>query len=200
MAQFPLNTIDSLPLVALLCLASVVFLAFCLRKLFASRVREDPLPESSAIMPLIELQRSLDTLDVGREAATTIDNIVQTWSDPGTALTDQAYLESAEDQRFGAVALAGSRVPQPADVREALRARIARDRTSAQGLSDLVRALYLDQSNFRFEAIAHLDPEDRTLACALIETWMTDPSAIEFWESVYSGVCAVPDDLKVDRA
>ena len=197
--QIPSITIDWLPLVALLCFASVLFLVFCVRKYFASRAREARLAESVQIAPRIELPRASDAVERNDAVEESFSKIVQTWSASPLPPADQAYLCNAEDQRESAPGDALARMHDVIDVREAVSARVALDRASARGLRDLVRALYLDQSNFRFHVIADLQPEDRALARALIEKWMTDPTAIEYWESIYAGVCDSPDALRADR-
>ena len=78
-------------------------------------------------------------------------------------------------------------IPQRS-ARDIVRERVARDRTSAQGLVELVRALYLDGSSFEFSTIAELDPDDRALAKALIDEWLANPSATDDWKSAYDAV------------
>lgn len=80
--------------------------------------------------------------------------------------------------------------PNTADenIFDVVQTRITRDRASAQGLSELIRALYLDQSNFTFSTVAELDPEDRALAKGLVEAWLSDPKAFERWEELYETV------------
>lgn len=197
--QIPSTTIDWLPLVALLCFASVLFLVFCVRKYFASRAREARLAESVQIAHRIESPRAPDAPERNDAVEESLSKVMQTWSASPLAPGDQPYLFSAEDQRKSTPGDALVRMQDVIDVREAVSARVAFDRASAQGLRELVRALYLDQSNFRFHVIADLQPEDKALARALIEKWMTDPTAIEYWEGIYAGVCDSPDALRADR-
>ena len=73
-------------------------------------------------------------------------------------------------------------------VLDAVRARFAEEGTPAQGLSDLIRALYLDESNFTFHSIADLSDDDRALARRLIDHWLADPLALDRWEEIYTAV------------
>jgi len=123
--------------------------------------------------PFIEASRTPGTLIKEREVVTDVDNT-------------PPWVAAPHDLAAGAAATI-SREPDTGaeSVFEAVRARIARDRASAQGLSELIRALYLDQSNFTFHTIAELNVEDRALAKGLIEEWLADPSAVETWEEIY---------------
>jgi len=78
-------------------------------------------------------------------------------------------------------------IPQRS-ARDIVHERVHRDRTSAQGLVELVRALYLDGSSFEFSTIAELDPDDRALAKALIDEWLANPSAVDDWKELYDAV------------
>jgi len=201
MGQISLTASNGLPLVALLCFASVLFLSFCVWKYFGSRAEGASSPaDSTPILQHVELHPALDSLRLDDTVEASMDKVVQTWGAPPVASSDQAYPCSEEDQRQSSPDEAVTRTCEIVDLREALTARVASDRDSAHGLRDLVRALYLDQSNFRFHEIAELQAEDRALARALIDQWMADPTAVEYWEQTYAAVCESPAALRADRA
>ena len=99
MGQISFATSDSLPLVALLCFASVIFLAVCVRNYFASRVEEAPAADSVPIPHRIELQRAADARQLDDAVEASITRVVQTWSAPPLAPGQKTYLGSDEDQR-----------------------------------------------------------------------------------------------------
>jgi hypothetical protein len=163
---------NALPLVAVAWAASVLFLVVAARRYFASRARPPAEAEAPARVeeppdPSVRVEPTLSLPDA--EAC------------PVDALAD-------EDQQPGNPPLPAVRAsaPSASDLREALVARVARDPDSTDGLRDLVRALYLDQSNFRFHAIAELPAEDRLLARQLLDAWLADPSAVDHWEAMYA--------------
>jgi hypothetical protein len=201
MGQFSFATSNALPLVALLCFASVLFLAVCVAKYFRSRNEEVlsvadavPVPQQVELHPTLELVRLDDAIEAS------IDKVMQTWGGPPLASSEHAYPCGDEDQRQSTPGEAPTPACEITDLRDALTARVASDRDSAHGLKELVRALYLDQSNFRFHEIAELQAEDRVLARALIEQWMSNPTAVEYWEQTYAAVCESPAALRADRA
>jgi hypothetical protein len=201
MGQISFTAGSWLPLVALFCLGSVLFLAVCVRKYFHSRVEEASCPADSVPVPqLVELRPALNSLRLDEAVEASIDKVMQTWGARPETSSDQAYPCSEEDQRQSSAGEAVIRTGEIVDLREALTARVASDRDSAHGLRDLVRALYLDQSTFRFHEIADLRAEDRVLARALIDQWMADPTAVEYWEQTYAAVCESPAALRADRA
>ena len=163
-----------IPLIAALWLASVFLLVFSARKYFASRELDRAGAEPTPMQePFIEASRTPGTLLAGREVVTDVD--------------DAPRWVAAPHDRAADIAATISRAPDigAESVFEAVRARIARDRASAEALRELIRALYLDQSNFTFHTIAELDAEDRALAKGLIDKWLEDPSAVERWEILY---------------
>ena len=81
--------------------------------------------------------------------------------------------------------------PPPVNVVAAIRTRVSQD-PAANGLRDLVRALYLDQSTFTFHTLAELSSEDRALAKQLIDAWLDDPAAIDDWEMFYATLREAP--------
>ena len=201
MGQVSLTASNWLPLVALLCFASVLFLSFCVWKYFSSRTEGASSPaDSTPVLQHVELHPLVDSLRLDDAVEASMDKIVQTWGAPPVAPSDQAYPCSEEDQRQSSPDEPVTRTCGIVDQREALTARVAYDRDSAQGLCELVRALYLDQSNFRFHEIAELQAEDKALARALIDHWLADPTAVEYWEQTYAAVCESPAVLRADRA
>lgn len=168
-----------LPLVALLWLSSIGLLVICARKYFASRARPGAARESLPMQePFIEIRAPLQM-------------------PPGHAGVADPDEREPRLETIGAIA----RTPESraTSLREAVRARVVRDRASAHGLGELVRALYLDQSNFRFDTIAELPTDDRDLAKALIEEWLADPSAVDYWEGIYATVHDVPSAVARPR-
>lgn len=166
-----------IPLAAALWLASVILLIFSARKYFATRGLDRAGADLAPLQePFIEASRTPGTLVVKREADTDID--------------DASLSVTARDDHAAEVAGTISREPEAGveSLFAAVRARIAGDPASAHGLSELIRALYLDQSNFTFQMIAGLSVEDRALAKGLIDEWLVDPSAIERWEEIYETV------------
>ena len=203
MGQISFSAGNWLPLAVLFCVGSVLLLAVCVRKYFQGRAAETSVPADSVSVPQqVEVHPALSALRVDEAVVASIDRVMQTWAPPPDTSTVQAYPCGEEDQRQGGAAEAATRTCEIVHLREALTARVASDRVSAQGLRDLVRALYLDQSNFRFHDIAQLEPGDKVLARALIDQWMTDPSAVEYWEQTYVAVCENPNPApsSADRA
>jgi len=188
-----------LPWVALFCFASVLFLSFCVWKYFGSRSEGASPADSTPVPQHVELHPALDSLLLDDAVEASMDKVMQTWGAPPVASSEHAYPCSDEDQRLSPDE-AVTRTCEMVDLREALTARFAYDRGSAQGLKDLVRALYLDQSNFRFHELAELQAEDKALARALIDQWMADPTAVEYWEQTYAAVCASPAASRADPA
>lgn len=168
---------NSIPLIAALWLASIFLLVFSARRYFASRAHDRSGAELTPMQePFIGASRTPGTLVAEREVVTEVDNT-------------SPWVAAPHDLAAG-VAATIARAPDTAaeSVFEGVRARIARDGACAQGLSELIRALYLDQSNFTFHTIAELNVEDRALAKRLIEEWLADPSAVEPWEEIYDTV------------
>ena len=162
MTALELQTLDSsVPLLGLLWLASVLLLIFAMRRYAASRAHS-----TAKVEPALTQQRLSEV------------------SSPSLALFAPAAIGETD----------ASEPPQllPLDRRtpalEAVRARVARDRPSAQGLIELIRALYLDGSTFTFNTIGDLSTEDRELANALIDAWLADPSAVDDWRDAYDAV------------
>ncbi len=148
--------------------------------------------------PFIEAGRIPGMLIGERDVVTDVDNAarevaerhdITTW--PHANNHDQASTDQlTEGSNAAGVA---ATIPQEPDIGAqsiftAARTRIVRDGVSAQGLSELIRALYLDETNFTFQTIAGLNAEDRALAERLIEAWLADPSAVEPWEEIYDTV------------
>lgn len=159
MTALELPTLDyPVPLLGLLWLASVLLLVFAMRRYAASRWHR-----AAKVEPALTQQRLSEV-----------------------PLPSQALLGPAA---IGETS--GPRLP-PLDRRnaalEAFHARVARDRPSAQGLIELIRALYLDGSTFTFNTIGELSTEDRELANALIDAWLADPSAVDEWRDAYDAV------------
>ena len=201
MGQISFSAGNWLPAVAFFCLGSVLLLGVCVRKYFQARAEEASVPAEPVSVPqLVEVHPALNALRVDDAVVASIDRVMQTWAPPSGTSAVQAYGCGEEDQRQASAGDAVIRTGEIVDLREALAARVASDGGSAHGLRDLVRALYLDQSNFRFHEIAELQAEDRVLARALIEQWMADPTAIEYWEQTYVAVCESPAALRADRA
>ena len=182
-----------IPLVALLWLASVVFLVLSTRRYLASRAIDRREAESTAMHSRIRVLASPPPVFGGGAIPDA------GYSDPVVAAPVDAALPvassdlaidatSTNETRAAADAATNASGSDATSVREAVRARVARDSASAQGLSDLIRALYLDQSNFTFHTIAELETEDRALAKALIEAWLKEPSAVDAWEEIYDTV------------
>ena len=185
-------------LIAALWLASILLFVFSLRRYFAGRAfeREDALTPIQE--PFIEVTRTPQRLGAEDDTVTGVESAARQVADQHTGTTsasadnrDQALSE----RRTQAANADGVAPPIPLEpaigaegVFAAVGARIARDPASAQGLSELIRALYLDESHFTFHALAELDAEDRALAQALIEEWLADPSAVEAWEEIYDTV------------
>lgn len=200
MGSSPVAAIDPLLFVALLCFASLVFLAFCVRKYFASRAREAVVDAPMPITRPTDAQDPTEPVENDPAIERSMSRILETWSATLAVAGDPDDSGSREDQHERSPDAATDRTLEGADLREAVRARVAADHASSHGLSELVRALYLDQSNFRFQMIAELQPEDRTLARALIEKWMANPGDIDYWEGIYAELRDTPDVLRVDRA
>ena len=104
--------------------------------------------------------------------------------------SSESSSESAEQEDRPDPAAAFETQPTEPEVNilDAVRARFAEEGTTAHGLSDLIRALYLDESNFTFHSIADLSDDDRALARRLIKHWLEDPLALERWEEIYAAV------------
>src|SRR5918993_1097423 len=155
-----------LALVALLWLGSAILVVVCARRYFVARARD------RASLPAF--QEPFVDIEAAALPSTVADPIHGRF-----AFDDQrpAGVPPAPEMQT-----ASSR----AVLLDQIGARVLRDPESAHGLADLVRALYLDQSNFRFNAIAELDDEDRQLAKGLIDEWLADPSAVDYWQAVYA--------------
>lgn len=185
-----------LSLVALAWLASVLLFVVSLRRYLASRALHRAQAEPTTVQePCIEIRAASQVLF--GPASTYADDSEPRLSAPldrtllGAGIGDEATHEATarDSQAAGAVSpMACTPGSCPASVKEAVRARVSRDRSSAQGLSELIRALYLDESNFTFRTLAELDTQDRALAKALIEEWLDVPSAVEKWEELYHTV------------
>jgi hypothetical protein len=185
-----------LTLVAMAWLASVVLFVVSLRRYLASRALLRAQAEPPTVQePYIEIGAASQVLfgpaptyphDSEPGLSAPLDRRL-----PGVAIGDEATHEAiARDFQVAGEASPVASTPGscPASVREAVRDRVSRDRASAQGLSELIRALYLDQSNFTFHTLAELDAQDRALAKALIEEWLDVPWAVEKWEELYHAV------------
>lgn len=162
MTALELPTLDlSVPLLGLLWLASVLLLVFSMRRYAASKWHP-----AAKVEPAFTRQRSSEV-----------------------SPSSQALLGPAA---IGELGPGESPHPPPLHRRtaalEAFRARVARDRPSAQGLIELIRALYLDGSTFTFNTIGELSTEDRDLANALIDAWLADPSSTDDWRDAYDAV------------
>ena len=72
-----------------------------------------------------------------------------------------------------------------ADVIAAVEARVASDPVEAAALKDLLRALYLDESVFRFSALSRIDDDDRELAAALVTAWLSNAYPLERWSAAF---------------
>lgn len=164
----------ALPLLALLWAASVLLLILSARNYLACRAERRGAWEQPAQEPFVGVDAPPPAVHHAIRASLLPDG--------------NATLFAAEDQRPGREPSASLVEPEVegANLREMISARVTRDRTSVQGLADLVRALYLDQSNFSFAAIAELAVDDRQLAQALISQWLADPSAVDYWEAMHA--------------
>ena len=181
---------------ALCWLASVIFAAICARRYLVSRAADQSLREPSASD---ERFRDIDTpqqpmLRMGDDGPLgNRDNTLQVPS-PSTTQPLERFACDAGDQQPGVGPTIGVHaIDSPEALREALQARVREDAASARALGDLVRALYLDESNFRFHAIADLPQDDASLARALIAQWLANPAAVDYWEGLYATLPQRPD-------
>jgi hypothetical protein len=192
MDAFAASWIDNaFALVALFWIASLGLLVYALRGYVAARAVERAAQSGAQQEPFIQAEVTPRIEDV-RPTLSARDEL-----DPDASIGGQpeppvpAIDEFAgEDQRPETVMAAwrdASGVPRE-DLLAAVRERLSAAPTASQGLRELVRALYLDQSNFRFETLAALGDEDRRLAFRLIEAWIGDPSALDFWHAMYAGL------------
>jgi len=181
----------ALALAALLWIGSALLLGFALRGYLASRARsrasrsaqaQEPFVDVAAESPAIADRPVVEPVSVAVEAPEQ--------RGPGPALRFAGRIvdqHATEDQQPTAATHSfAARGLSREDLIAAVSSRVARDPGTAQRLADLVRALYLDQSNFRFETIAALGDADRGLAMLLIEEWLADPSAIDFWQAMHA--------------
>ena len=163
MTVLELPTLDySIPLLGLLWMASVLLLVFAMRR-YAAASRLHP---TAKVEPAFTQQR-----------------LSEVSSPPQVLFEPAAIGDTGASEPPQPPSLDG-----PAPALDAVRARVARDRPSAQGLIELVRALYLDGSTFTFNTIGELSDEDRQLASALIDAWLADPSAVDDWRAAYDAV------------
>ena len=193
----PYGSESWLSLVALAWLASVLLFVVSLRKYLATRALHRARPQPTTVQePYIDIRAPSQPL-FGPTAASDAGDTEPGRSAPpdrtlpGAGAGDEGTREAtAEDFQTAVAASSIACAPGagPTSVREAVRVRVIRDRASAQGLSELVRALYLDQSNFTFHALAALDGDDRALAKALVDEWLDVPSDVEKWEALYDAV------------
>jgi hypothetical protein len=182
----------ALALAALLWIGSVFLLGFAARGYFAARARSRASPPKRTQEPALDVAAafppSADRPVVGSGSAR-VEATEPTR--PGAAYCLRARTVDevgGEDQRPPAAMTRSfaARESSREDLVAAVSSRAAGDPGAAHGLADLVRALYLDQSNFRFETIAALGDADRRLAMLLIEEWLADPSAIDFWQAMHA--------------
>ena len=195
-----------LALVALLWVGSVLLLAFAMRGYYRARAHpgasQDAHVQRDVTDERAETQAFVDW-HVGNTARAGLSGA------GGVSATAVFGFGDAQADRFATddqqpVSASPASPVRPATEREALvaklRARVAADPESAQGVAQLVRALYLDQSNFRFETIAALGTEDRQLALQLIAEWLADPLAVDFWQAMYAAIdVTAPPALTVEK-
>lgn len=180
-----------LPLVALLWLASGGLLVFSALKYFASTAANRTERESAEMRPFVKAPASEPRLfELPRDASfgEPQHRVGISAARPAASSDDRPTDARGGDDGAATVAAAPAAPSfghDAASVRERVRARLARDRSSAQGLRELIRALYLDQSNFTFDTLAGLEAEDRALARTLVEVWLNDPSAVDAWKALY---------------
>ena len=194
-------SVDWLLIAAVLCGASVLFLGFSAYKYFSSRSRERE--ARAALRPRGDEPESFGVASAEPEPLeATISRLGLASRSPlfvplttGGANREE---QSALDQRPSEGIKDFSPLGQfrGTNISEAVCERVDQDRGSAKGLIDLVRALYLDQSNFTFDVVAQLAPEDRVLAGLLFERWLLDPSEIEYWEDIHNRLIGPPTALR----
>jgi hypothetical protein len=192
-------------IVAVLWIGSVALLVFAVRGYLAARARER-LAQTAVVEPsqreASSVAQAFPDWYVGEPRDQRLAEAAPGGIDAPPSLHNPRIAGLAtEDQRPGSTTSSTSqtRATAPEDLGTALRSRIAADPASSHGIAQLVRALYLDQSNFRFEAIAALSADDRQLARQLIDAWLADPSAIEFWHAMYSAVDAAAAPARTDQ-
>lgn len=197
----------ALALVALLWLGSVLFLAFAVRGYYRARAHpraSQDVPVQQAVTDERAGTQAFVDWHVGDTARAALSGADGASALAASGLGDPQADRFATDDQRPLSASPASPVRQATE-RETLvatlRARVAADPQSAQGVAQLVRALYLDQSNFRFETISALGKEDRQLALQLIDEWLADPMAVDFWQAMYAAVdVSAPSALTVERA
>jgi hypothetical protein len=182
---------NAFALVALLWFGSVGLLAYAVRGYVAARAVERAAQPGTQQEPFIDAGVTQGLEDV-RSSASTRDgpDVGESFGSQATSPVPAIDEIAAEDQRLDA-AMAASRDAPGApgeDLLAAVSDRLSAAPGDSQGLRELVRALYLDQSNFRFETLAALGDEDRRLAMRLIEAWIADPSALDFWHAIYAAL------------
>lgn len=186
-------TDSALALVALLWLGSVILLVFAVRGWFVARAKSRLRPagaSSSALASTGEAPASTEWY-VGSQALTDVGDVAAIDGHADIPLANPGHGPlTAEDQQPApstTAAVAATAVPREA-LAATVRTRVAHRDASSRALADLVRALYLDQSNFRFETLCALSAQDRALARHLVDTWLADPSAVDFWQALYAAV------------
>jgi len=176
-------------IVALLWIGSVFMLVFALRGYFAARARKRDAYRAEVPESFVDAARESHATPAMHPTAMANGDVEASGHDGAGGLSlvgrgaGALAIEDQQPSSSSALAFASDEA-----LIAAVSSRIAEDAEAARGLAELVRALYLDQSNFRFETIAALGAEDRRLALSLIEVWLANPTAIDLWQAMYAAV------------
>lgn len=191
--------------VALIALLNVILLLFVSRNYFAARASRAaegrPDRDRGSTFPVARLP------DIARDgcehsilpgpelepAAVVAEHFHEAPVSPDNATSDDPTRQALAPEVAAPVVKTAATEAPVQDVLEAVRMRVEKDPTSARGLKDLIRALYLDQSMFAFSSLAEMNAADRALASSLVQAWLTDAYPVDRWEDAYH---AIQDELE----